>query len=194
VAHRVGTKPRQTCAAHLVQVRGIRHLGDLRRTAAPDHVPMDLTSFHKLRQAVQENASPAHSEHVVLLLQHLQHLMQGSGLFSEVELGRTDDLDQLVIGVSRCADGILPWEAGVGVEQIWQRASANAVWEAHFLGSSESLMELEGALTVDDSGHYVTVHLVAEPATVSEGGTVAEPQQVPAVVEGVAAPASAYPA
>jgi hypothetical protein len=149
---------------------------------------MDLTSFHKLRQAVQENANPAASEHVVLLQQHLQHQLQTSGLFSEVELGRTDDLDQLVIGVCRCADGILPWEAGVGVEQIWQRVAANAVWEAHFVGSSDSLMELEGALTVNDGGQFVTVHVVAEPATVPA------PQEAPAVQEGLGASANAYPA
>jgi hypothetical protein len=155
---------------------------------------MDLTSFHKLRLAVQENANPAPSEHAVLLQQHLQHQLVASGLFSDVELGRTDDVDRLVIGVCRCAEGILPWEAGVGVEQIWQRASANAVWEAHFLGSSDSLMELEGAMTVTESGQYITVHLVAEPATVTQ------PQGAPAQAEGAvlpapaSAPANAYPA
>jgi hypothetical protein len=152
---------------------------------------MDLTSFHKLRQAAQENSYPAGSEHVAPLLHDLQRQLRASGLFSEVELGRTGDVDKLVIGVCRCAAGILPWEAGVGVEQIWQRLTTSAFWEAHSLSSSDSLMELEGALTVDDSGRYVTVHVVAEPTTVPEPA-VATPREAPAVVDGLAA--NAYPA
>ena len=125
---------------------------------------MDLASFHKLRTAVQENAHPAADAHATAMQRTLEGLLRGSRLFSDVELGRTDDPDQLVIGVFRCAERILPWEAGMGVERLWRAASAGTNWEAHHVGCTESLMEFEGAVTLDESGHYLTFHLVAEPS------------------------------
>lgn len=125
---------------------------------------MDARSFHKLRFAVQENATPADSA----LATHLQHTLHAalteSRLFGEVELGHTDDRDQLVIGVCRCADEVLPWEAGMGLERLWKTVAADAPWEAHTVSCTDSLMDFEGALTVDDKGRYLTVHLVAEPS------------------------------
>ncbi len=125
---------------------------------------MDFTSFHKLRTAVQENAHPAAPRHATTLEQALHTALSGSGLFSSIEIGRTEDPDQLIIGVCRCADGILPWEAGMGMERLWDALAAAAPWEAHHVGCTDSMMEFEGAMTVDDSAHYLTVHLVAEPA------------------------------
>ena len=134
---------------------------------------MDMTSFHKLRWAVQENAHRADPHHAAALQAALEQSLRASRLFAEVELGRTDDPDQMVIGVCRCADDVVPWEAGVGVERLWGVVALEAKWEAHAVGCTDSLMEFEGAVTVDDSGHYITVHLVAEPAVV--------PEPVPAV-------------
>jgi hypothetical protein len=124
---------------------------------------MDLVTFHKLRLAVQDNARPADDEHATRLQLELQDSLSASRLFDQVELGRTDDPDQMVIGLCRCAERIAPWEAGLGVERLWAGAAATTAWEAHTLGCTESLMEFEGAVTIDDSGHYITVHLVAEP-------------------------------
>src|SRR5690348_5132723 len=134
---------------------------------------MDLASFHKLRTAVQENASPAGQATTSAMQRTLEELLRSSRLFSEVELGCTDDLDQLVIGVCRCAEQILPWEAGMGVERLWRTASSGSAWEAHHVGCTESLMEFEGALTAAEGGRYLTVHLVAEPALPVQAGTTA---------------------
>lgn len=125
---------------------------------------MDVTSFHKLRLAMQENAKPADSARATHLRHALQAALSGSRLFDEVELGHTDDRDQLVIGVCRCADGVLPWEAGMGLERLWQTVAADAAWEAHAVSCTDSLMDFEGAVTVDDKGQYITVHVVAEPS------------------------------
>ena len=67
---------------------------------------MDMASFHKLRLAVQENANPADDQHVSALMGTLQKGLLGSRLFDEVELGRTDDADRMIIGVCRCADDV----------------------------------------------------------------------------------------
>jgi hypothetical protein len=125
---------------------------------------MDATSFHKLRLAVQENASAADSALATDLRHTLHAALTESRLFGEVELGHTDDRDQLVIGVCRCADEVLPWEAGMGLERLWKAVAADAPWEAHTVSCTDSLMDFEGALTVDDKGRYLTVHVVAEPS------------------------------
>ncbi|NNM46091.1 hypothetical protein [Knoellia koreensis] len=136
---------------------------------------MDTTGFRKLRLAVQEAGRPAESWYARRVQRAMEGAFERAGLFSEFELGRTDDLDRMVIGVCRCADGVLPWEAGTGVEQIWRTAVLDAHWESHAVACTDSLMEFEGAVTFDETGHYVTVHVVAEPATVPEP----EPQPAP---------------
>ena len=125
---------------------------------------MDIAAFHKLRTAVQQNAHPAGADDAGTLERALREALSSSRLFAEVELGHTDDPDQLLIGLCRCADDVLPWEAAVGVERLWRSANLDHRWEAHTVSSTEGYMEFEGAVTVDDMGHYVTVHLVAESA------------------------------
>jgi hypothetical protein len=125
---------------------------------------MDITSFHKLRTAVQQNAHPADDLTATRLRTSLHTALTASRLFGEIEFGQTDDPDQMVIGVCRCSDDVLPWEAGMGVERLWLSVASDVKWEAHTVGCTDTLMEFEGAVTVDDSGHYVTVHVVAEPS------------------------------
>ena len=150
---------------------------------------MDTTSFHKLRTAVQANANPADDLTATRLRDALHAALTASRLFGDVELGHTDDPDQLVIGVCRCADGVLPWEAGMGVERLWGVVAADSQWEAHTVGCTESLMEFEGAVTVDASGHYVTVHLVAEPSEATKAVLAAQAEVAAEAVESVASEA-----
>jgi hypothetical protein len=139
---------------------------------------MDMTSFHKLRTAVQENANPADGIHATDLRDSLHAALTGSGLFDEIEFGQTEDPTQMVIGVCRCADGVLPWEAGMGLERLWQVVAADVQWEAHVVGCTDTLMEFEAAVTVDDSGHYVTLHVVAEPSQAIKDAIAAQAEVV----------------
>jgi hypothetical protein len=138
---------------------------------------MDTTSFHKLRTAVQENANPADDLAATRLRRSLHNALTGSRLFAEVEFGHTEDPNQMVIGVCRCADDVLPWEAGMGVERLWQTVAADVQWEAHTVGCTDTLMEFEAAVTVDQSGHYVTVHVVAEPSEATKAVIVQRAEQ-----------------
>ena len=135
---------------------------------------MDITSFHKLRTAVHENANPADELTATRLRNSLHAALTASRLFGEVEFGHTEDPNQMVIGVCRCADGVLPWEAGMGLERLWQAVAADVLWEAHTVGCTETLMEFEAAVTIGDSGHYVTVHVVAEPSQTTKDALAAE--------------------
>ncbi|KQZ87635.1 hypothetical protein ASD62_18985 [Phycicoccus sp. Root563] len=143
---------------------------------------MDRASFHKLRLAVQENANPADDHHVAALQATLQKGLVGSRLFAEVELGRTQDVDRMIIGICRCADDVAPWEAGVGVERLWGVAALDTRWEIHLVSANDGYMEFEGAVTTDAQGRYVTVNLVAEPARVPD------PTQAQSVTEGTDGP------
>lgn len=138
-----------------------------------------MAGFHKLRLAVQQNAGEAGQLPTMALQRELEQALAGSGLFETVELGRTEDPDQMVIGLCRCDTEILPWEAGLGVERLWRGATGDFQWEAHTVECTESMMEFEGAVTVDDRGHFITVHLVAEAfaptATRAEGTQDASP-------------------
>jgi hypothetical protein len=126
---------------------------------------MDVTGYNKLRTAVQQNAHPAGDMDALRLQQMLQESLRASGLFAQLEVGRTIDPDRLIIGLCQCADDVLPWEAAMGVERVWSSVSAGARWEAHHVGCTETLMEFEGSLTLEDTGQYLTVHLLAEPST-----------------------------
>jgi hypothetical protein len=66
-------------------------------TRPPDDRAMDVTSFHKLRTAVQDNAVPAGSLEVLELESGLRVELEESGYFDQVEVGSTSDPDQLVI-------------------------------------------------------------------------------------------------
>jgi hypothetical protein len=125
---------------------------------------MDMAGFHKLRTAVQANARPAGDLDTLSMERVLFEVLSTSRLFSEVELGHTDDPDQLLIGVCQCAENVLPWEAAIGVERLWRRASMSTTWEAHAVACTEGFMEFEGAVSINDGAQYVTVHLVAESA------------------------------
>ena len=132
---------------------------------------MDMAGFHRLRLAAHENARPAGELAAVALQHEFERALAASGLFDRVEMGRTDDSDQMVIGLCRCTREILPWEAGLGVERLWRSVAERFTWEAHTVECTDSIMEFESAATVDDQGHYVTVHVVAEvfaPAAVTQ--------------------------
>jgi hypothetical protein len=132
---------------------------------------MDKAGFHKLRLAAQENASPAGELQAMTLQREFEQALSGSGLFERVEMGRTDDPDQMVIGLCRCADQIMPWEAGMGLERLWRSITGSFVWEAHSVECTDSMMEFQGVVTIGDQRHYLTVHVVAEAAVVEDVAT-----------------------
>jgi hypothetical protein len=135
---------------------------------------MEKAGFHKLRLAAQENAGQAGELQAIAMQRDLDQALTGSGLFERVELGRTDDPDQMVIGLCRCAPQILPWEAGMGLERLWRSMTDGFRWEAHTVECSDSMMEFEGAVTIGDQGLFLTVHVVAEAAVVEvDAGSLA---------------------
>ena len=131
---------------------------------------MDPVSFHKLRQAVQENSAPAGTLEMFAFEHRLREELENCGLFDQVEVGCTSDPDQFVIALCRCDAQVPPWEAGYRLERVWAVLRSRSAWEAHAATITEEVMEFEAAMTLPDGTHFLTLHVVAlrHPATAME--------------------------
>ncbi|MFL6134215.1 MAG: hypothetical protein ACJ72A_15520 [Nocardioidaceae bacterium] len=67
---------------------------------------MNLSQFHQLRTAIQVNASPGKDADLALVEGNLRSVLMDSGLFVDVEVEHTDDVDQVEFrAASRHSDG-----------------------------------------------------------------------------------------
>ena len=127
---------------------------------------MELVRFHKLRKAVQSNASPGSAQELRDAQESLRRILSSSGLFEKIEVEATDDIDRLVTAV--CTFSAVMSEADVAqrLEQAWEDRMRHQFWEAHATLVDPDQVKLEGAARTTTAGHYVTVHIVAEKARV----------------------------
>lgn len=123
---------------------------------------MDLLHFHRMRTAIQGNASPGTVDELATLEGSLRLLLMGSGLFDEVEVEYTDDPDQLVIALCTFAGHVAEADVADRLEQLWVDRVAYPFWEAHALHVERGHVELEAASRPSAEGGYITVHLVAQ--------------------------------
>ena len=123
---------------------------------------MEITKFHKIRTAVQSNASPAAPHEIELLRQRLQDSLMATGLFDEVEVGETDDPDNLVIAMCRFPARARQAQVAQRLEQMWNDKLRYGFWEAHSLRVDADQVEFQGATRASSSGHYATLHIVAQ--------------------------------
>ncbi len=132
------------------------------------HLAMDLLQFHKMRRAIQDNAPPGSGPEVSSVESTLRDVLMASGLFEDVEVGSTDDRDQLVIALCRFRPFYTEDDVAAGLEAIWDDRVRYPFWEAHALRVDDGHIEFEAATRHSGEGHYVTVHLVAQKAVVPE--------------------------
>jgi hypothetical protein len=133
---------------------------------AGHHLSMNLMQFHRIRTALQVNASPGRGRDLETVERMLRRRLVESGLFERVEVGHTDDPDRLVIALCRFG----PFRSGIDVatslETIWSEEIRYPFWEAHAVRATDDHVELEAASRQGVGRHYVTVHLVAEKARI----------------------------
>src|SRR3954449_12051108 len=60
---------------------------------------MELMDYRKLRSGLQMNAAPAGPAAVGPLAHRLQDSLQATGVFSDIEVDVTDNVDAMVIGM-----------------------------------------------------------------------------------------------
>ena len=127
---------------------------------------MEIAQFHKLRAAVQANASPGTATHLRAVKEDLQRALASVGLFEDVEVDYTDDVDNLVIAMCTFPEQLSRSEIAHRLEVLWQDRLRYPFWEAHTLLVDRDQIELEAATRAGANGHYVTLHIVAQQARV----------------------------
>jgi hypothetical protein len=127
---------------------------------------MRLMHFHTLRSGVQANASPATGSALVGMERLLHDTLSATGCFPSVEVGHTDDPDQLVVALCQYRSNLSEEDVAALVDRLWQEKLCFGFWEVHATQVEEGHVEFEGATREGRVGHYVTVHLVAQRSPV----------------------------
>lgn len=125
---------------------------------------MKLVEYHKLRRGVQMNARPGAVPELRALETQLRAALTAAG-FAEVETGATTDPDRLVIGLCTFTGHGAEAVAEV-LEVLWQDHLRYGFWEAHAILVENDQIELLAATRASVTGHYATVHVVAQRGSV----------------------------
>lgn len=123
---------------------------------------MDLMAFHKLRSGVQGNAIPGSLKELATVEKNLREMLMTSGIFEDVEVEHTSDPDRLVVALCHFAPEYSEADIAEVMEWMWQDRVSYPYWEAHSLLVDNAHVEFQAATRAGDSGHYVTVHMVAQ--------------------------------
>lgn len=126
---------------------------------------MRSIEFYKLRSGLKLNApaAPPRARHA--MANALQGALVGSGLFHTVEVTWTQDEDRLVAALLHFAPGTDETEVGATLQRVWEEAS-HSFWRAHTTLTQRGHVELQGATRDGQTGQYLTLHLLAQAATV----------------------------
>ena len=127
---------------------------------------MDLMSFHRMRTAIQVNASPGTGTELERVEATLRDMLMDSGVFEDVEVEHTDNPDQLVIALCTFRPFYNERDVAERLEEIWADRVRYPFWEAHAIRAGDDHVEFEAASRASHEGHYVTVHLVAQKAEI----------------------------
>jgi hypothetical protein len=127
---------------------------------------MNLSQFHQLRTAIPVSASPGKDADLALVEGNLRSVLMDSGLFVDVEVEHTDDVDQLVIALCRFRPEYTEADVAAWLEHMWADRVRYPFWEAHAIRPYADQVEFRAASRHSDGGHYVTVHLVAQNARI----------------------------
>ena len=127
---------------------------------------MELTRFHKVRTAVQTNARPGGAADLVAAQARVRQGLADTGWFSDIEVGATDDPDNLVVGLCLFPQQLTEDRVAQRLSLLWEDRVRYPFWGVHATLVDRGQVELEGATRSSTQGHYVTVHVVAQQAVV----------------------------
>ena len=138
-----------------------------------------MVDYCTIRRAVQSNAPAPDAGVITGMEADLRAALLTTGLFHTVEVGHTDDPDRLVIAMCAFAPEIDASEAAVALARLWSKHIAYGFWRAETLRVDNGHVELQGATRFGLSGHYATVHLIAQEAPVPVRTAVLPPRTRP---------------
>jgi hypothetical protein len=143
-----------------------------------------------MRTGLQINAAPAGAAAVQPLARRLQESLQATGLFSDVEVDVTENVDAMVIGMCTFPAEMVVGRLAHWLEQLWQQQLRYGFWEAHTLLVDDEQVEFLGATRSGLNGHYVTLHLIAQRASIpvqrgaADAGASAYEEAIPTLFAG----------
>ncbi|HET6626807.1 MAG TPA: hypothetical protein VFG63_10495 [Nocardioidaceae bacterium] len=125
---------------------------------------MNLIDFQKLRSGLQANAHPGSRFELNAVENSFRDVLRASGAFEDVEVEHTDDPDRLVIAL--CTFKAEYDERGIAdlVAATWRERIRYTYWDASAVLVEDDHVELQAATRHSHTGHYVTLHVVAQKA------------------------------
>jgi hypothetical protein len=135
---------------------------------------MELMDYRKMRTGIQLNAAPAAAHEVRPMAKRLQGSLMATGLFADVEVDTTDNLDALVIAMCTFPTAMGPDRLAHWLQQLWQERLSFPCWEAHATLVDDDQVEFLGATRESLGGPYVTLHIVAQRADIPAQRAAAE--------------------
>ncbi len=138
---------------------------------------MELTHFHKLRTGLQCNARPATPADLIEVEFRVWDGLASTGWFADVEVGSTDDLDNLVVAMCTYPAELTEDRIAQRLAQLWQDRLRYPFWGPCTTLVEPDQVELEGATRTSAQGHYVTVHVIAQKAGLRSGHPSVIPPQ-----------------
>jgi hypothetical protein len=92
----------------------------------------------------------------------VQQALAATGWFCDIEVGATDDLDNLVVALCAFPQQLTEDRVAQRLSLLWEDRVRYPFWAVHATLVGAGQAELEGATRSSTQGHYVTVHLVAQ--------------------------------
>jgi hypothetical protein len=127
---------------------------------------VELTHFHKLRTAIQCNARPGSRADLTEAQARVWDSLLSTGCFQDVEVGSTDDVDNLVIAMCTFSEQVSETLVAQRLAQLWEERLRHEFWGPHATLVEADQVELEGATRTGTHGPYITVHIVAQKAVI----------------------------
>ena len=125
---------------------------------------MELSHFHKLRSALQLSARRGAERELAEAQTRVRRSLVSAGWFEDVEVGATEDADNLVIAMCRFPARLSEERVAERLSQLWEEGLRYPFWGAHTTLVWTDQVELEGATRAGAYGHYLTVHILAQKA------------------------------
>ena len=123
---------------------------------------MKLLEYRKLRSGVQMSARPATTAERRAVAVDLERELARTGVFADVEVDHTDNLDHLVVAMCTYDPTLSEEQAARRLEDVWNGRLRFGYWAVSSTLVEKGQVELQGATLSNLGGPYVTLHVVAQ--------------------------------
>ena len=123
---------------------------------------MKLLEYRKLRSGVQMNARPTTAAERRAVALDLERELTRTGVFADVEVDHTDNLDHLVVAMCTYDPALSEEQVALRLEDVCSGRLRFGYWAVHSTLVVKGQVELQGATLSNLGGPYLTLHVVAQ--------------------------------